>query len=228
MKQFLIVIAFLILFILVAFGVLSFLGNAGESVVISDTLCDPPCWHRIQPGETTPWEAVSILEGMRTVGRIAQWGEVDEESKIAWIFQYPARDGGGYIYFLDDRVVAISINPASSLTLADALERLGEPDYQWIRYRETAARRWVESILVYPTRGFFVRVDIELPFAGEGTSVDIEGYSLVGRVVYFDPDQYEYLLSSRTIFREDEQTILERLEPWSGLGEISYEHLVQD
>jgi hypothetical protein len=228
MKQFLIVIVFLILFIGVAFGVLSFLSNVGESTVITDTLCDPPCWHKIQPGQTTPWEAVSILQGMQTVGEIAQWGEADEESKIAWIFHRPARDGGGYIYFLDDRVVAISMNPAGSLTLADALEKLGEPDYRWIRYRKTAARRWVEIILVYPTRGFFVQVDIELPFAGESTSVDIEGNSLVGKVVYFDPDQYEYLLNSRTIFRESEQTILERLEPWPGLGSISYEHLLKD
>jgi len=227
MKRFLVTVVCLLLFIGIAFGAMLLLGNIGKSTVITDTTCDPPCWHGIQPGQTTPWEAVSILEEMG-VGGMQQWGESDEKSEIAWMFHYPVGDSAGYIYSLDGRVAAISIHTSGSLTLAEALEKLGEPDSMWMHYEKIEWRHWLEIILVYPTRGFFVEIDIELPSTEESALVEIKGNSPVDKVIYFDPAWYEYFLSSRTFFREDEQTILERLQPWPGLGEISYEHLLRD
>jgi hypothetical protein len=193
--------------------------------VIADTSCDPPCWQRIQPGQTRPWKAVDILLGIQGVnpGSIQQWGDHSSTSEIAWAFTHPLPDSAGYIYSLDGRVAAISLKTLGSLTLAEAFERLGEPDSMWIRYRDTGWRHWAEVILVYPIEGFFVRVDADLPLENESASVELGGNSLVGRVIYFDPARYEDLLSSRMLFKEDKQTILDKLQPWPGLGVISYE-----
>lgn len=229
MKRFLLVSAFLILFILVAAGTLTLIKHYSTfSTIITDTSCNPPCWHTIQPGQTTMWNAVSILENMQNVYSIMPW-EDRYGDKISWNFRYPVKESSGYIYCTDNKVVAISLLTYGSLTVAEALERFGEPDFSWTRYKETIDRRWLEIILVYPTKGIFVRVEIKLPNSTQSVSaIHMDGNNPVGRVIYIDPIQYEYLLSSRILFREDEQTILERLQPWQGLGEVSYEHLVPD
>lgn len=225
MKRILLVVVCLILFTGIVSGAMMLISNRARTTVVTDTSCDPPCWRRIQPGQTTAWEAVSFLEGMRDVSSIMQWDE-RYGGKIAWMFRFPAKDSAGYLYCLDSRVAAISIMTLGSLTLAEAFERFGEPDYMWMRYNEVELRPWLEIIFAYPTSGVFARVDIELPVAEENASVDITGNSPVGRIIYFDPAQYEYLLSSRILFREDRQTIMERSQPWPGLGVISYEHLL--
>lgn len=230
MKRFIVVVGGLILFTGILSGVLSFLAARRESSVVTDTSCDPPCWHRIQPGQTTPWEAVDILLGLPGVASdsIRQWGDDDQASEIAWKFTPPVRDSAGYIYSLDGRVAAISLMTIGSLNLSEAFEKLGEPDYMWLRYRKVEGRHWLEVSLMYPTEGFVVTVDVDLPVEAESLSVEITGNSPVWRVVYFDPARYEDLLDSRTLFKEDRQTILHGLRAWQGLGVISYEYLLSN
>jgi hypothetical protein len=229
MKRFLFVIVLIVLIIFVIGTVLTLYREYNSySVIIAETSCEPPCWQKIQPGETTTWEAVNILERTQNVGGIQQWDE-RYGKKIAWEFSYPVRESSGYIYLADDTVLAISIITYGSMSVADALDQFGEPDHFWMRYKDTFERHWLEVVLVYPTQGIFVRFDIELSDeTDQSLSAQMEADNPVSRVIYFDPVQYEYLLGSRILFIENEQAILDRQQPWHGLEMISYEQLISE
>ncbi|HEY62805.1 MAG TPA: hypothetical protein G4N95_09175 [Anaerolineae bacterium] len=227
MKRFLVVSSLIVIFILIIVEALTFFRQyTSFSKVITDTSCKPPCWQKIQPGETTVWEAVSILDKTQYVSGITQWDE-RYGSRIFWAFQYPVRESSGSIYCTDDTVIAISLLTNGSFSLAESLEYFGEPDYLWTGYKETSERHWLEVTLGYPTQGVFIRVDIELSDETDRSLLaHMEANNPVGRVIYFDSTQYDYLLDSRILFTEDKQTILSRQQPWSGLGVISYSHLM--
>jgi len=229
MKRFLLVLILIILAIFIIGAVLTLYRQHNSfSTLISDPSCEPPCWQKIQPGETTTWQAVSILEKTPHVASINQWDDRNG-NKVAWDFRYPVRESSGYIYFSDNTVMAISFLTYGSLSVAEAMDYFGAPDYFWVRYKETFERHWLEVILAYPAQGVFVRFDIELSAETDQTfSVSMKENNPVGRVIYFDPTQYEYLLGARILFTEDEQTILERQQPWQGLELITYDHLVPD
>jgi hypothetical protein len=229
MKRFLIAIILIVLIIFVVGTVLAlYRVYNSHSVIIEDTSCNPPCWQRIHPGKTTTWEAVSILEKTQTVGAITQWDE-RYGSKIAWDFRYPARESSGYIYITDNTILAISLLTYGSLSVAEALDQFGEPDYFWVRHKETSERHWLEVVLVYPSQGIFVRFDIELSdVTDQSFSVQMQEDNPVSRVIYFDPTQYEYLLGSRILFTEDEHMIQARQQPWYGLEVITYDYLVPE
>jgi hypothetical protein len=229
MKRLLLVSILIVLIIFIIGAVLTLYWQHNSfSTVITDISCKPPCWQKIQPGETTTWQAVSILEKTRNVATITQ-GDERYGSKISWDFQYPVRESSGFIYFSDDTVMAISFLTYGSLSVGEALDYFGDPDYFWMRYKQTFERHWLEVILAYPTQGIFVRFDIGLSEeTDQNFSVSMKVKDPVGRVIYFDPTQYEYLLGSRILFIEDEQTILKRQQPWHGLEVITYDHLVPD
>ncbi|MFC1996928.1 hypothetical protein ACFLXI_04895 [Chloroflexota bacterium] len=229
MKRFLFVSILIVLIIFVVGTALTLYRQYNSlSTIMESTSCSPPCWQNIYPGETTTWEAVSILERTQNVGTITQWDE-RYGSKIGWDFRYPVRESSGYIYFADDTVMAISLLTYGSLSVTDALDLFGEPDYFWMRYKETFERHWLEVILAYPTQGIFVRFDIKLSDeTDQSFSVRMEANNPVGRVIYFDPMLYENLLDSRILFTEDQQTIRTRQQPWHGLEVISYDYLVPD
>ena len=214
------VAAILILLIAAAAGILLFLSQRGTSAILSDTVCKPPCWNGILPGETKTWQAVDILIDTPNIYGIQETGN-EQERAIRWIFRYPIKESGGYIYPIDDLVGAISFQTYGSLSLGEAFDLLGDPGYFWIRYQENEWRHWIEVEFVYPSEGYSVRADIDLPNEVKYPSISINQDSPVGRVIYFNPEIYTKLIASRILFREDEDTIEKNLQSWNGYGEIS-------
>ena len=228
MKRFIIVVVILIVFVVLVVAALGLLRGRARSTLLIDTLCEPPCWQAIEPGETYEWNAIGILERMPGVGSIMQWGDPEAGGVVGWQFSYPIGDSAGYIYSLNKRVVAISIMTIGSLDVEEALAKYGEPDSMWVRYRETESSRWLEVVLHYPAQGVFVRVEVEPLVDDENKTAYLEERSPIGRVIYYDQAQYDYLIDSRLLFRESRETILERLQPWAGLGMVSFERLARD
>jgi hypothetical protein len=167
-----------------------------------------------------------VLEGIREVSGIRQWGETDERSEIAWLFSYPVNDAGGYIYCRDERVQVIVIQTWNALNLGEVLEAFGEPDSQWMRVTTPGGRRILELMLVYPNQGMLVQVDVELRAGEEAT--ELRERSRVAKVFYIDPDEYDYWLTSRRLFRESLETIEEQMVPWQGLGTVNFGYLLEE
>jgi len=220
MNRFWLVVIVFILFVAIVFGGMTLFARTAESTIISDRSCQPPCWLRIQPGRTSVSEAVSILE--REDIEIMPWADLSENGKIGWMFHFPNKDSAGYIYFIDGKVGAISIQTTGSLTLTEAFKKLGVPDYYWTRFEKIDGQDWLEVFFMYPQDGFIVKVSYNISLLAESDAVDILGDQPVDRVVYFDPAMYDTILRARILFNEDRETIIEGLEPWQGFGEISY------
>jgi len=152
---------------------------------------------------------------------IMPWVDLSENGKIGWMFHFPVKDSAGYIYFIDGKVGVISIQTTGALTLVEAFEKLGEPDVYWTRFENIDGQDWQEVFFIYPQAGYAIKVSYNVLLTEKSTALEILGEQPVDRVVYFDPGQYDVILSSQIIFHEDRETIIERQKPWQGFGNIS-------
>lgn len=218
----------LILFLVVAAALLVLgrtLYRRGRSSILRDRSCSPPCWHQITPGVSTSWQVYEVLIDLEGVGAgsIREWPPNGPTEQMRWIFRSPVTDAGGDVHLRDDRVTAISIQTFGSLTAQEAIQKLGEPTSFWCRREQIGARRRLEVDLMYPTRGYAVEVDVDLPADPLVEGVKLWEDSPVRRIVYFDPLLYESLLQDRTLSREEAQAILENQHAWAGFGLIRLE-----
>jgi hypothetical protein len=170
------------------------------------------------------WDAVSSLENMENPYSILA-DETEYGYDVNWEFYYPIRETGGNIYCIENTVMAISIMTGDTIKVADAFEKYGEPDFSWAHFRKPYDRSLLNVFLVYPTKGVIVQVDLVFNDA-ESVSAEMDKDSLVGKVIYFDPDQYMQLLDSQILFRETREQIQEGIQLWQGLGVISSDELV--
>ena len=227
MKRLIFVVFGLLLFLGVAYGVLTILAELSRppSSILINTECDPPCWHGIRPGESTSWYVYDFLLSQEWVigGSINEWNDGNETTQIAWKFQRPVGDTAGYAYFQDDRVTAISISTIGSLNVSEVVEMLGEPKSVVALNKEASTRHWIELNLIYPKEGFLVQVDIDLRANVQHNQVELTDETPVYRVTYFDPSMYDALLEERVLIDEPIDTITSNIQPWSGFGLISYE-----
>jgi hypothetical protein len=234
MKRLISVAVGVLFFIGIMVGIIIVLSNIRRwppSTVITSTECDPPCWYGIWPGETTPQEAIGILVNLEFVSSINGWPhepkfkqETPELSRITWTFSRTKTVGDieGCAYLQDDRVIVISLNTLGSLTISDAFERLGEPELMVARVHKSDAREWVRVILIYPTDGYQVEVDIDLSAAAQDNQVEIAADIPVYRVIYFDPSHYEYLIGVKILIDGLGKTALDNARQWQGFGEITF------
>ncbi len=229
MKVFLLSILGLVVAIAAIVGILVLL-NQNRITVLDDQVCAPPCWQGIRPGQTTGIEVISTLESISYVGEIEQFWEDDPRrnavDSIAWKFIRPSNDFTGYIYLVDNKVAVMSFMTVRSGTLAQALERLGEPELMYTRYTKNATGKWLDVYMLYPRSGYLVKVDLDLPAGPDPNPIQVElgEKSPVTRLVYFDPAQYDYLLRSRLVFPEDKRAVEGNLQPWPGLGMLTFQH----
>ena len=227
MKRFILVVAGLLFFFAMAYGVLAILAEISRhpSSILTSTECEPPCWYGIRPGETTSWEVLDFLLIQDwVIGRsINEWTTGDETTQIAWKFQRPAGDTAGYIYFHGDRVTAISISTIGSLNVSEAFLLLGQPASMVAINKEITTRHWIEIDLIYPDEGFLVQVDIDLQANVQQNQVEITEGTPVYRIIYFDPRLYEELMESGILIDESIDTITNNIQPWLGLGVINVE-----
>jgi hypothetical protein len=158
MKNFLKIVAGIVLFIAIAVGGLTLIQNFNRqpSVILSSDECSPPCWNGIEPGKTKSGEVYAILEQLSGVNKdsiMADYGRNNEElTEIYWFFQRPIEDSAGSIYFENDRVIAINILTVNSLKLEDFFEKLGQPEKYWTEIGHGENREFVEVGLFYPTK----------------------------------------------------------------------------
>ena len=232
MKRFVSVAAGVLLFIGIVVGIIAVVANLRPkplSTVITSIECDPPCWYGIWPGETTPQEAIGILINLDFVSDMGGWPHEpkfkrETPDRITWTYIRNRKVGDieGCAYLQDDRVIAISLRTLGSLTISEAFERLGEPELVLTRVHKSDYREWVRLILIYPTDGYQIEVDIILSVAAQDNQVKITEETPIYRVIYFDPSHYEYLIGMRILIDGLGKTALDKARPWQGFGEITF------
>jgi hypothetical protein len=115
-----------------------------------------------------------------------------------------------------DRYRAV-LNYDDGLDMGKAIDEYGEPTNLWLRHQETSTGNWMEVVLNYREKGIFVEIEA----AVLNNSAYLEERNPIIRVIYMDPEQYDEVLSSRILFREDAEAIQEEIQPWKGI-EVEY------
>jgi hypothetical protein len=193
------------------------------STVLHDTSCEPPCWHNIIPGESTKNDVNSLIPEIPEID-LSSISEVSIKSygtsdQIKWGFDSKAGDFGGIIYFTDEVVSTIGIDPKKgALTLEGAIEKLGEPEYTFA-YKERGEIDRMVIFLLNPTKGYVLLYNSGRFRRG---SASIQPTHPIEHVVYFDPMMFNQLITSGPIMSQDLTTLQQNMRPWRGYGEIFF------
>ncbi len=224
MKIFVQTVLGIIFFVILSVGILTGVRyiNRQPSVILTSTECMSPCWHGIQPGETSTWQVYEILDKFNGINKDTLMWQNDRNGALAsieWFFQQPVEDQGGYIYFKDDKVTAIEIMAVNSLKLSELFDKLGPPKEFWTIIGEGESRHYLEVTVIHRSKGYLARALID--FEGNVNEVKIQENTPVFTVIYFDPKMFEELLKERILINHpvDPKTF----QTWTGFGTISLE-----
>ncbi|MBA3073443.1 MAG: hypothetical protein FP831_07600 [Anaerolineae bacterium] len=118
MKDFIITVVAILGIVAVILVVIAIGNNVSlrPSMLLTSEACDAPCWYGIQPGVTKPQEAYDILSEIDVITNKSIYGDYERDGTVTswyWFFKRPASDGGGTVYFSDDRATAISLLTAN-------------------------------------------------------------------------------------------------------------------
>ena len=226
MKEFIKTSAGILLLIAGIVGFLTLLRylDRQPSVVLTDAICEPPCWHGIQPGKTNVTQVFDILDGMESVNQATIAGEDGQDGwpvEIFWAFQRPAEDSTGSVFFKDRQVTAISILTVNSLSLEDLFEKYGQPEQYWAEIGYGENREYLDVVLLFPTRSLLA--DVVIDIADGASQVEIKPTTPVFRVTYFDPQMFAELLGTRILIDKPASARTGSFQTWPGFGIISFE-----
>jgi hypothetical protein len=220
MKQFLITAGVILGFVAVL-GIVLEIDRASrysDSVILVDTACQPPCWGGITPGESTADDVYHVLADARgvSIGSIDERrGGGDTIIRTHWYFTAPAPDSSGVAFFRENVTTALRIYTVRTLRLRDVLEKLGEPDSLWQHCAHSSWISFQQMVLIWREAGYLVQVDFNA--ACDPLPLDrLTPRSRLSAVVYFNPEDLDYLLERRILFLEHRETILDEIQPWPG------------
>jgi hypothetical protein len=164
--------------------------TAWEREWLAGTPCKAPCWQEITPGSTTIIEAEALLRQYSKVGEYETICTSDKQCNLSWANwrdAYNDAGGGDIISNQDSIVTSIGLAfPHYSFTLADVIQRYGEPTHVL-----ASASHSVERIneINYRLSIFFQDAGIELGSSGRSTSArpTIQADTLFHVVSFFEP-----------------------------------------
>lgn len=103
-----------------------------KPTVLDDPICAPPCWQNITPGVTTREGFLNIVKSYRYLDQtslhdyVAPWQGFDDLIS-GWLRLSPETVTYFNIFLLDDKVADMSFHADWSLTLEQAITKLGKP-----------------------------------------------------------------------------------------------------
>ncbi len=230
MKDFLKTVAGIVLFIAAIVGISALYTlwkniNRKPSVILTNTLCSPPCWAGIVPNQTDSSQVYEILDKLDGVNKdsvTAEYGKNNDEiDRIYWDFDRPVEDSAGFVYFDNDQVTAISILTMNSLKLDALFKKLGQPEQYWAQFGYGEGLEYLEVILLYPAKGYLAHVVIDIE--NNANQVKIRGTTPVSRVVYFVPEMFQELLKTQILIDKPDNVPIGPFKTWPGFGTIVFE-----
>ncbi len=190
--------------------------------VLDNPLCAPPCWQNITPGLTTRQEALDIIKGYRYLQQgslhdyAAPWQGFNDLIQTRLQLD-PLTVVYFDIYLLDDKVADMSFQADWTLTLDQAITKLGEPTD--ILVAQAQGEQYVELIL--PTKGIaFGYSTVARPSWWHSR---IEPDIRVNSIDFYSSEAYQPMLDAGSFsfgLLSTEET-LRRMQPWNGYGDLS-------
>jgi len=213
LRKFLLVVAGIVAFIVIAAFALSMMARPLPSALVLDQTCQAPCWLGITPGVSTPWGVTEQLLEADFVDAptIEKHERGPLEGLITWRFKRPAGDLAGFAYFDGETLSYLRILTLGAISLGEALHKYGSPDAFWFEQRRRPTEAWTQVNIIYPALG--CSLEVRFDYTGEPMpgSVTLSEDTPIRAVVYFNPSA-----------QPAEFSIPEhQLHHWAGLGPIS-------
>ena len=195
--------------------------TTGASSSILDTLqCELPCWNGITPGETSWSDALQVIKGLdgidseKTNVITAPWKVFNKQ---IWFYLYSSswlntKQTDGAVYFINDKVVALSLHRNVGITFGEMVERTGEP-VTIISLPFNGANPVVMAII--PLQG------VEFEFYAKSND-ELQPETEIDNVMFFDSAHYEDLLDAGmfSLGGYDAEATQRIMYTWRGYGDI--------
>ncbi|MBI4733107.1 MAG: hypothetical protein HY781_13470 [Chloroflexi bacterium] len=184
------------------------------------SVCPPPCWQNITPGLTSEEKMLEILPTIKYIEPDSiyftdlPWQGFDSQVGCA------IDDGRDIIsfqaLFLDDRVAWMAFDGETGMTIDQAIQIFGEPEFITIVH--------FNDLFVYisnPDKGIaFGYSTIGKP---DTWLLEIQPEMEIGGVILFDPNAYQQILEAGLMSSGvyDAEQTLQVTYPWKGFGDIN-------
>jgi hypothetical protein len=191
--------------------------------VLLDTSCAIPCWQQIVPGTSSESSVNSLLSNVPEIDPASidnyKSPSYGATSQTKWRFYSNSGDVGGRIYFKDGVVLVTQFAlKKGALTLENAIQVLGEPEYTYAFIENGEVDRMI-IYLLYPTKGSVLLYNSG---RSRNDAAIIEPKHSIEYVMYFDPVQFEEVATSGLLLTRDLLTLQQNMQPWQGYGEVDY------
>src|SRR5574340_322551 len=197
--------------------------QAKTSVLLEDTLCEPPCWQNITPGKSSSDEAYQILSDLPFLhtAPLATPKRIDSfRSYDSWNFQNNIREGSGRITYFNDRVAYIQFHVNNNLRIGKMIDFYGKPELL-SAISGWNDSRWLEVRWIYPEKGVLV-THFDHNWRPEGSYASITPDLPVYDVYYFDPELYDTLVETVFFQLTGQEVVQESIQPWVDYGLVPY------
>ena len=136
-----------------------------DSSVLTQSSCEAPCWYGLTPGQTTLEDARAAIPNIAFISSAdtVVEGQTDKGYSIGWQYAEAANGPAGNLLFKDDVLHSIHVSPSPNLqfSLADILDRYGEPAGFTITYSISEILvASLEMSLYYPKLGIIVNFSL--------------------------------------------------------------------
>jgi hypothetical protein len=178
--------------------------------IFEDPTCQAPCWQNITPGITTKSEATEILNNYPGTSQLVVISNT-HDTGFDDIFNFDLNYSLGSLYILDDKVFMLDFEYTQNLTLQKAIVLFGTPE----KILVTHDGEYTDVSLFAP------RIGIAFGYRKfQGIVSEISAKDEIDHVLFFDPIQYQRLLSTRFIsyYEMTLGQVLENMQPWAGYG----------
>ncbi len=142
---------------------------------LSGTVCEPPCWEGIIPGQTPLIEAVSILEDVPDLIITAR-----REGVVSWEID---QSEYGQTYSADGTdkasLIVIDISNGQNVVLREVVDAFGFPSHV---QNLMCIHNMCEINLIYSENGMVVKLFLEIKLAGY---VEVSENSAIVGVIFF-------------------------------------------
>jgi hypothetical protein len=154
--------------------------------------CSYPCWYEIRPGLTNYDRSIEILNSISFINNKSFSDKYYEgfSKTLFWNAKgFAFLSNSGYLYYHDDRVSSIEINPGvfDTVKLENALNFYGVPD-NVVVILSNSERRYILSIIIYSDGVALVTEDKLVGMDDRSPEYSFNGSTKLSSIIYFDPE----------------------------------------
>ena len=197
--------------------------RAKKSILLEDTLCEPPCWQNIIPGFSSSEDALVILRGTSLLASTpsALPRKIDDfRSYNSWNFQKNMRERGGVITYFNDTVAYIEFDVRGAFRIGEMIDYYGEPEL-FSAISGWHDSRWLRVCWIYPTQGILI-THFNHNWRPSGEYARLSSNLPVDDVYYFDPDLYDLLVETVFFQLTRLEVVQASIQPWVGYGLVTF------